>query len=218
MCCCGCARRLVAIPRRTGAARRLTDSPNDLLSEPALEMGDRPPQGLTDSSNDLLSEPALEMGDRPPQGLTDFACDACCRIDVISGGACRSGVGYPIIISIPRSLVVVRTCRSALNMLNVCVCRGEWVCSVMSPLTQVVVHGRRVVSHAQPQHKSSNSALYSAICDIIHLRESRLELSQCLYRASRVDQCFVVSCEDIGVETRKIACKLLACDCPLHKQ
>ena len=133
-------------PRRTGAARRLTDSPND-----------------------LLSEPALEMGDRPPQGLTDFACDACCRIEVISGGACRSGVGYPIIISIPRSLVVVRTCRSALNMLNVCVCRGEWVCSVMSSLTQVVVHGRRVVSHAQPQHKSSNSVLYSAIYDIIHL-------------------------------------------------
>ena len=149
---------------------------------------------------------------------SDFACDACCRIEVISGGACRSGVGYPIITSIPRSLVVVRTCRSALNMLNVCVCRGEWVCSVMSPLTQVVVHGRRVVSHAQPQHKSSSSALYSAIYDIIHLRESRLELSQCLYRANRVDQCFVVSCEDIGVETRKIACKLLACDCPLHKQ
>jgi len=152
LCCCGCARRLVAIPRRTGAARRLTDSPNDLLSEPALEMGDRPPQGLTDSLNDLLSEPALEMGDRPPQGLTDFACDACCRIEVISGGACRSGVGYPIIISIPRSLVVVRTCRSALNMLNVCVC-GEWVCSVISPLTQVVVHVRRVV----PMHNHSTS-------------------------------------------------------------
>jgi hypothetical protein len=206
----------VAIPRRTGAARRLTDSPNDLLSEPALEMGDRPPQGLTDSSNDLLSEPALEMGDRPPQGLTDFACDACCRIEVISGGACRSGVGYPIIISIPRSLVVVRTCRSALNMLNVCEWRVGLLCYIsVNASCRSCSSG---CSHAQPQHKSSNSALYSAIYDIIHLRESRLELSQCLYRANRVDQCFVVSCEDIGVETRKIACKLLACDCPLHKQ
>ena len=103
-------------------------------------------------------------------------------------------------------------------MLSVCLCRGERVCSVMSPLTQVVVHGRRVVSHAQPQHKSSNSALYSAIYDITHLREPRLELSQCVYRANGVDQCFFVSCEDIGVETRKIARKMVACDCPLHKQ
>ena len=52
---------------------------------------------------------------------SDFACDAFYSIVVISGGACRSGVGYPIITSIPRALVVVRTCRSALNMLNVCV-------------------------------------------------------------------------------------------------
>ena len=180
-------------PRRTGADRRLTDSPND-----------------------LLSEPALEMGDRPPQGLTDFACDACCRIEVISGGACRSGVGYPIIISIPRSFVVVRTCRSALNMLNVCEWRVGLLCYIS--VNESCRSCSSGCSHAQPQHKSSNSALYSAIYDIIHLRESRLELSQCLYRASRVDQCFVVSCEDIGVETRKIACKLLACDCPLHKQ
>ena len=139
------------------------------------------------------------MGDRPPQErLTDFACDAFHRIDVISGGACRSGVGYPIIISIPRSLVVVRTCRSALNMLNVCVCRGEWFCSVMSPLTQVVVHGRRVVSHAQPQHKSSNSALYSARYDILHLRERRLEFSRCVYQANWVDQCFSFRAKILG--------------------
>ena len=83
-------------------------------------------------------------------------------------------------------------------MLNVCVCRGEWVCSVKSPLTQVVVHGRRVVSHAQPQHKSSNSALYSAIYDIIHLREPRLELSQCVYRANGVDQCFSFRAKILG--------------------
>ena len=151
---------------------------------------------------------------------SDFACDAFHSIDVICSGARRRfGVGgYPIFTSIPRALVVVRTCRSALNMLNVCLCRGERVCSVMSPLTQVVVHGRRVVSHAQPQHKSSNSALYSAIYDIIHLRERRLEFSRCVYRANGVEQCFFDSCEDIGVETRKIACKMLACDCPLHKQ
>ena len=150
-------------PRRTGAVCRLTDSPNDLLSEPALEMGDRPPprQGLTDSLNDLLSEPALEMGDRPPQErLTDFACDAFHRIDGISGGACRSGVGYPIITSIPRALVVVRTCRSALNMLKVSEWRVGLLCYIsVNASCRSCSSG---CSHAQPQHKSSNSALYSA--------------------------------------------------------
>jgi hypothetical protein len=98
---------------------------------------------------------------------SDFACDAFHSIDVISGGACRSGVGYPIITSIPRALVVVRTCRSALNMLNVSEWRVGLLCYVA--VNAIVVHGRRVVSHAQPQHKSSSSALYSAIYDIIHL-------------------------------------------------
>jgi hypothetical protein len=83
-------------------------------------------------------------------------------------------------------------------MLNVCVCRGEWFCSVMSPLTQVVVHGRRVVSHAQPQHKSSNSALYSARYDILHLRERRLEFSRCVYQANWVDQCFSFRAKILG--------------------
>ena len=83
-------------------------------------------------------------------------------------------------------------------MLSVCLCRGERVCSVMSPLTQVVVHGRRVVSHAQPQHKSSNSALYSAIYYMIHLRKSRLEFSRCVYRANGVDQCFSFRAKILG--------------------
>jgi len=83
-------------------------------------------------------------------------------------------------------------------MLSVCLCRGERVCSVMSPLTQFVVHGRRVVSHAQPQHKSSNSALYSAIYYIIHLRESRLEFSRRVYRANGVDQCLSFRAKILG--------------------
>jgi hypothetical protein len=125
-------------PRRTGAVCRLTDSPNDLLSEPALEMGDRPPQ----------------------ERLTDFACDAFHRIDGISGGACRSGVGYPIITSIPRALVVVRTCRSALNMLKVSEWRVGLLCYIsVNASCRSCSSG---CSHAQPQHKSSNSALYSA--------------------------------------------------------
>jgi hypothetical protein len=140
--------------------------------------------------------------------------DAFHSIDIISGGACRSGVGYPIIPSIPRALVVVWTCRSALNMLNVCVERVGLLCYIsVNASCRSCSSG---CSHAQPQHKSSNSALYSAIYDIIHLRERRLEFSRCVYRANGVDQCFFDSCEDIGVETRKIACKLLACDCPLH--
>ena len=142
---------------------------------------------------------------RPLNGLTgrqvedfDFAWDAFHSIDIICSGARRSGVGYQIIQSIPRSLVVVRTCRSALNMLNVCVCRGERICSVLSPLTQVVVHGRRVVSHAQPQHKSSNSALYRAMYDIMHLREPRLEFSRCVYRANEIDQCLSFRAKILG--------------------
>ena len=83
-------------------------------------------------------------------------------------------------------------------MFNVCVCRGEWVCSVMSPLTQFVVHGRRVVSHAQTQHKSSNSALYRATYDMMHLREPRLESSRCVYRANGVDQCLSFRAKILG--------------------
>ena len=138
-------------------------------------------------------------------------------IDILSGGDCRSGpagVGYPIIPSIPRALVVVRTCRSALNMLNVCGERVGLLCCIsVNASCRTCSSG---CSHAQPQHKSSNSALYSAIYDVIHLQERRLEFSRCVYRANGVDQCFFDSCEDIGVETRKIACELLACDCPLH--
>ena len=158
----------------------------------------------------LMGSPGGQVED------SDFACDAFHSIDVISGGACRSGVGYPIITSIPRALVVVRTCRSALNMLNVCVERVGLLCYIsVNASCRSCSSG---CSHAQPQHKSSNSALYSAIYDIIHLRERRLEFSRCVYRANGVEQCFFDSCEDIGVETRKIACKLLACDCPLHQQ
>ena len=101
-------------------------------------------------------------------------------------------------------------------MLNVCVQRVGLLCYIsVNASCRSCSSG---CSHAQPQHKSSNSALYSAIYDIIHLREPRLELSQCVYRANGVDQCFFVSCEDIGEETRKVARKMVACDCPLHKQ
>ena len=145
-------------PRRTGATRRLTERYYDLLSEPALYMGNRPPQerGLRtilrpSVGTGPLNGRSAAAGMKTPTSLVTPLHS----IDILSGGDCRSGpagVGYPVIPSIPRALVVVRTCRSALNMLNVCVWR-EWVCSVVSPLTQVVVHVRRVV----PMHSHSTS-------------------------------------------------------------
>ena len=160
-------------------------------------MGDRPPQGrLRTMLRPSVGTGPFKWAIGRRREDSDFACVVCCRIEVISGSACRSGVGYPIITSIPRALVVVRTCRSALNMLSACVWRVGLLCYLsVNASCRSCSSG---CSHAQPQHKSSNSALYSARYDRIHLRERRLEFSRCVYQANWVDQCFSFRAKILG--------------------
>ncbi len=81
-------------------------------------------------------------------------------------------------------------------MLNVCEWRVGLLCYIsVNASCRSCSSG---CSHAQPQHKSSSSALDSAIDDIVHLRESRLELSECVYRANGLISAFSFRAKILG--------------------